>query len=201
MVERARTAIVDRIGVEPSRREVLTSAILLTAATRPAAAQGSVWPDPTDQRVTLDDVDAAIDRIFGIPRMACAELQAAMANRAVSLIDVREPEEFAVSHLPGALVVDPALRADVFLAEAPSRLGGKPPVFYCSVGIRSARLLHSLDWDLTNLPGPAYYLSGGLFRWLAEGRTLIDADGQVTRRVHPKDERWARLLVRVLRAG
>lgn len=198
---RARTAIGEPIGLGPSRREVLVCGAVAIAGVPPAHAQMSVWPNPSDPRVTLDDIDAAIDRVFGIPRVTCVELHEAMEHGAVSLIDVREPEEFAISRLPGAILVDPEMNADAFLTEIAPRLGDKPPVFYCSVGIRSARLLHSLDWNLTDLPGPGRCLSGGLFRWLAEGRSLVDADGQPTRRVHPKDAMWEQLLVRVLGSG
>lgn len=166
-----------------------------------AQAQLSPWPDPTDPAIRLDDVDAAVARVYRVPRITCPDLARHLAADSIDVIDVREPEEFALSHLPGAIRVDPDITADAFIADIVPRLGRRGAAFVCSVGIRSARLLAALDWDLIDeAGGPAACLAGGLFRWVGEHRDLVDQTGRPTREVHPKDAAWGELLARV-RAG
>lgn len=101
------------------------------------------------------------------------------------LIDVRTTEEFALSHLPGAVRCD-----DADEAAALSKRAGRV-VLYDSSGARSAKLAESLARrgvrDLA-------YLAGGIFQWANEERPLVDAAGHPTTRVHPYNRFWGRLL-------
>jgi len=109
------------------------------------------------------------------------------------LLDARSPEEYAVSHLPGARRVDPeekefpvldTLSRDTLL------------VVYCSVGYRSARITKRLRekgfHNVTNL-------KGSIFRWANEGRPVVRNDRPV-RAVHPYDQTWGTLLNDTLHA-
>ena len=108
------------------------------------------------------------------------------------LLDVRPPEEFAVSRLPGAHRVDPDARSVPGLdTAAPDR----PIVVYCSVGYRSARLASRLR---TQRDRPVVNLKGSIFRWANEGRTVV-RDGTPVRAVHPYDNTWGTLLSEPLR--
>lgn len=112
------------------------------------------------------------------------------------LFDVREPAEFAVSRIAGAVRVDPEMTADAFLARYGDLIDGRTAVFYCSVGVRSAKMISRLQSaggaarsaELRNL-------EGGIFRWHNEKRPLVDADGP-TAKVHRFDAYWGRLLAR-----
>jgi len=94
------------------------------------------------------------------------------------LLDVRTAEEYAVSHLPGAVRVEPAARVDEVLATTYSE---QPIVVYCSVGYRSSefaqRLQHGGRTSVVNL-------EGSIFAWVNEGRAL-QVDNSTTDRVHP----------------
>lgn len=104
------------------------------------------------------------------------------------LLDVRTPEEFAVSHLAGARRVDPG--ADALPPWLDGLDRGTPVVAYCSVGWRSAALVQRLrDGGFTDVAN----LRGSLFRWANEGRPVVRGDSTV-REVHPYDRRWGRLL-------
>ena len=107
------------------------------------------------------------------------------------LLDVRTPEEFAVSHLRGAVRVDP----DQPDLDAVPR-DGRPVVVYCSVGWRSgalgARLLERGHERVFNL-------EGGLFGWANAGRPVW-AEGSRAAKVHPYDDEWGRLLRPALRS-
>ncbi|MGN6331859.1 MAG: rhodanese-like domain-containing protein [Motilibacteraceae bacterium] len=98
-----------------------------------------------------------------IPTVAAAQVP----DDAV-LVDVREPDEWAAGHAPGALHVP--------LSQLPQRLDevpdDRPVVVVCRVGGRSAQAvawLNAQGWDTANL-------DGGMFAWVAAGRPLV-ADG------------------------
>ena len=103
------------------------------------------------------------------------------------LLDARSPEEYAVSHLPGARRVNPDVNAFPKL-DTLSR--DTAIVVYCSVGYRSARVTTWLrEQGFTN----AANLKGSIFRWANEGRPVVRDDTPV-RAVHPYDRTWGTLL-------
>jgi rhodanese-related sulfurtransferase len=125
-----------------------------------------------------------------------AALDGLMAKRAAVVFDVRTPQEYAVSHLPGAIHVDPGMSARDFLEQYGGEIKGKTAVFYCSVGVRSSRLAEKVDEGLKRRGATAVDdLAGGVFAWHGEGRPLVDAKGP-TDFVHPYDATWGRLLAR-----
>jgi len=76
----------------------------------------------------------------------------------VAIIDVREPKEFAVSHLPGAVNI-PVGQMQQRVAEIPT---GRPAVFICRSGARSLTASAiATRAGLTN----AAHLEGGLLAW------------------------------------
>ena len=108
------------------------------------------------------------------------------------LFDVREPEEYAVSHLQGAQPVpskDEALKA---LQGAPS---DQRIVLYCSVGYRSSELAQFL---MKKGYTEVYNLEGSIFAWANEERPVYQGNERVTV-VHPHDRTWGRLLKKSLR--
>ncbi|MGB3311682.1 MAG: rhodanese-like domain-containing protein [Nodosilinea sp.] len=101
------------------------------------------------------------------------------------LLDVRQDDEFAVSHLPEAHAA-PNLNAALALGLNRDR----PIVAYCSVGYRSARLVTGLqEAGYTQV----YNLSGSIFQWANQGRSLVHS-GQPTAVVHPYSPSWGLLL-------
>ena len=108
------------------------------------------------------------------------------------LFDVREPEEYAVSHLQGAR---PAPSKD----EALKALQGTPSdqriVLYCSVGYRSSELAQFL---MKKGYTEVYNLEGSIFAWANEGRPVYRGNERV-KVVHPYDRIWGSLLKKSLR--
>lgn len=141
-------------------------------------------------RVTWPEVEDRIHEAFpDVPSIGTAALSALMQDptRAVVLLDVREPEEFAVSHLEGAARVTSPEHAETLLRDAPE---DATIVAYCSVGYRSARLVAELrNRGLSNVRN----LEGSIFRWANEDRPLFRG-GATARGVHPFDETWGVLL-------
>lgn len=109
------------------------------------------------------------------------------------LLDVRASDEFAVSHLPGALRIDPA-SADLSVFDSLDR--EMSMVAYCSVGYRSAEMVMRLqEAGFKNVSN----LKGSIFKWANEGRPVY-RDGERVWEVHPYDRMWGRLLEKRLHA-
>ena len=119
-----------------------------------------------------------------------ARMQDASAPQAL-VLDVRSSEEFEVSHIRGAVRVDPE-QPDLDALQ----LRDDAPIFvYCSVGYRSAAIARQLTAAGSD---EVYNLKGGIFAWANEGRPII-RDGERASAVHPYDAIWGRLLRRDLR--
>jgi rhodanese-related sulfurtransferase len=103
------------------------------------------------------------------------------------VLDARTEDEYAVSHLRGAVRIDPyrpSLRP----------LRGFPKdtaiVLYSSVGYRGARVA---DFLARQGYSRVYNLDGGQFRWANAGRPVFRQD-RPTAEVHPYDATWGLLL-------
>ena len=98
-----------------------------------------------------------------VPSVSPAEVPADAA-----VLDVREPDEWAVGHIPGALHVP--------LSDVPFRLDALPEsevVVVCRNGGRSARAaawLNRNGFDAVNL-------DGGMAAWAEAGRPMVSDTG------------------------
>lgn len=90
-----------------------------------------------------------------------AELAGKVQEGAVTLVDVREPAEFAAGHIPGA-VNHPLSSFD------PSRLpaDGKPVILYCAAGGRSGTALGRCRDARADVDT---HLAGGIGSWQRAG--------------------------------
>ncbi len=131
--------------------------------------------------------------VFQISTDSLAALLSDTSAGAPLLLDTRPEEEYAVSHLRGAIRIDP--EAEQFSA-LDSLDRNRPIVTYCSVGYRSSAVAARLAAaGFTNVAN----LEGSIFRWANEGREVVRARISV-REVHPHDRIWGTLLDRNLRA-
>jgi len=149
-------------------------------------------PAPVEKNVGWDAMLALVRTRFPqVTQLSTAELDAWLKDPKrpqPQMLDAREPAEFAVSHLVGAIRVSPDATAKEILASLdPSR----PIVVYCSAGYRSSRLATRL---LESGRVRVSNLEGSIFTWANEGRPLVGRDGQVTTLVHPFDRVYGRLL-------
>ena len=103
------------------------------------------------------------------------------------LLDVRTPEEWSVSHLPGARRIEPGATAEVAAAGLAKET---PIVTYCAVGYRSGEMAERLRAaGFTNVRN----LEGSIFQWANEHRQLVHENESVIQ-VHPYNGFWGRLL-------
>ncbi len=137
------------------------------------------------------------ERFPEVPQVSTAELGEWLQTPGKALpllLDARTSEEWAVSHLPGALL---ATSEDQALVELQSAEQNHPIVVYCSVGYRSAVLARQLiARGFTNV----HNLEGSIFAWANEGRPVYQGEREV-RQVHPYNKVWAQLLNRELWAA
>ncbi len=112
-------------------------------------------------------------------------------DRTPLMLDIREPEEFSVSQIEGAILATTTEDALAALGSVPK---DRPIVVYCSVGYRSSAVAQELqDVGFTSV----YNLEGSIFAWANEGRRVVRDESQV-QEVHPFNAKWGQLLERTL---
>ncbi len=112
------------------------------------------------------------------------------------IIDVREAEEYAVSHITAAHRVSPDITAAAFQRRFQDQLKGRKVIVYCSVGVRSIGLANRIRDDVLAAGAASLVnLKGGLFAWHNEKRRLVDASGP-TDLIHPYNSFWGTLIER-----
>lgn len=106
----------------------------------------------------------------------------------ITIIDVRESNEFNISHLPKAINA-----TDSTLIELPLET---TIIVYCSVGLRSAKFAENLNkrgyTDVFNL-------RGSIFEWANNDYPLKRGNQTVTV-VHPYNKKWGSLVKTPLHA-
>ncbi|MFK7954061.1 MAG: rhodanese-like domain-containing protein [Ekhidna sp.] len=120
-----------------------------------------------------------------VPVIKAADLK---EKKDVILLDTRQPEEFEVSHLPGAMLIN----YDNFKLKDVKNVDKEAEVIvYCSVGYRSERIGEKLQKaGFTNVKN----LYGGIFGWKNEGLEVVDAKEQATDSVHTYNKTWSKWL-------
>ena len=130
------------------------------------------------------------DRFPDVAQLSVAELERLVAGEAGSrpvLLDARSTEEYAVSHLPGAVSLPVETVKDETLRELAA---SAPYVVYCSAGYRAcelARRLHQVGIHQVQ------NLEGGIFAWANAGHPVHRA-GQPVQAVHAYHRLFSRLL-------
>jgi molybdopterin/thiamine biosynthesis adenylyltransferase/rhodanese-related sulfurtransferase len=98
----------------------------------------------------------------GVQEIQPSQLAKRLAKgEALEIIDVREPYEWEIGHIPGARLVPLSRIAE----EIPRLDKRRETILYCKVGARSLRAAHQLaDAGVTDVRN----LAGGILRWIDE---------------------------------
>lgn len=162
-----------------ARTIILAGMALVLTACNSTATFGSSVSDAT----RLEQIDALYQgyredfpQVKEITPQGVADAQ---KSGDVVLVDVRTPEEQAVSMLPGAIT------AEVFEAAAET-YRNKTVVTYCTIGARSGVYADELcqkGFDVRNL-------KGSLLAWTHAGLPLKDSESHDTKRVHVYGKKW-----------
>lgn len=171
------------------KKPLIIGGLVVVAVAAGIGAAGQ-WPAPEMERI-----HASIEESHeGVEHIAADDFMKLKPSE-VALFDVREVEEFEVSHLPGAIQVSPEITAAEFEAQFGEALNGKTAIFYCSVGVRSSILAERVASLVEQSTGAApMNLIGGAFQWSNDGRAMITPKGGETRSIHPYDSYWGRLI-------
>lgn len=104
------------------------------------------------------------------------------------LLDIRSNEEYQVSHLPGAKLVEYENFDQKIVKSIPL---DAEIVVYCSVGYRSEKIGEQLiDLGYSDVKN----LYGGIFQWKNEGYAVINPDALETDSVHTYNRKWSKWL-------
>ena len=124
-----------------------------------------------------------------VPAIDTQALEKQLAESdALILLDAREPDEYAVSHLQNARNVGFENFDIQSLADIDKN---SPIVVYCSVGYRSEKIGEELqEAGYTNVIN----LRGGIFDWANQKLPLVNEEQETVTTVHPYDEEWGRWL-------
>lgn len=111
--------------------------------------------------------------LHGVKNLSTRESIELTNKEALLIVDVRQREEFEVSHMRGAVLVE-----DI---DFESLKTDQPILLYCTVGFRSTEL----GTTLTNKGfSHIYNLDGGLIRWKNKGQPVYNMQEQSTDSVH-----------------
>ena len=188
---------------------VYTASILLAVLSVPAiAAQEDSEDNTVFWSTTLKMIRAKFPGVVQLStdslqtwldesRQAEAETEQSQSGQAPAerplLLDVREREEYEVSHLKDAVLATSEKEALEALEGVPR---DRPVVLYCSVGYRSSEMagfLQKRGFD------KVYNLEGSIFAWTNEGKPVYRG-GERVQVVHLYDRVWGKLLKKVLRS-
>jgi rhodanese-related sulfurtransferase len=170
------------------RNLMICSFIAIAGVISPALAQVD----------SLSVIDNQLRRDFPeIESIKAADLQALLLSKPEPIIlDVREADEYAVSHLKGAIRVAPNAELNEVMRQIGGELQGRTLIVYCSVGVRSTKLATRLRAGLRkNGAERIANLSEGIFGWHNSKRPLV-ASSAATPFVHPYNEVWGQLVER-----
>ena len=167
--------------------KTLSFLILMAITTKIGWGQNLVWPE------VLEDIRARYPEVQQLSTDSLASWLDAGDKKQPILLDIREENEYAVSHLAGARHLPPDA-TDFSLLDGVPR--DTPLVLYCSVGYRSSKMAQQLQemgfTDVSNL-------EGSIFTWANEGRPVIH-EGEPVHAVHPYNKVWGMLLKKELRS-
>lgn len=114
-----------------------------------------------------------------VKELSPQELRKLQETGATVLVDVRTPEEQAVSMLPGAITKEAFESAqDIYRDQS--------VVAYCTIGARSGAYAEKLKKEGFK----AFNLKSGILAWTYAGLPLLNPKGEKTKRVHTYGRRW-----------
>lgn len=145
--------------------------------------------------ISLKKTHANIEKTYQNVQHIDAQFLKKTNKNKVLIFDVRQPEEFKVSHIKEAIQINPDIELDSFKKKFSGLVSGKIVIFYCSVGVRSSALASRLESTLQEASVSAYYnLKGGVFQWHNDSRPLIKDNGISTENIHPYSDHWGQLI-------
>ena len=128
-----------------------------------------------------------------VPLIKADELNQKLGT--VFVLDTRAPEEYGVSHIEGAKMID----YDHFdIKEVESIPKDAEVIVYCSVGYRSERIGEKLqEAGYENVKN----LYGGIFDWKNQDFPTVNTSNQPTDSVHTYNKSWGQWLYKGIKVN
>lgn len=124
------------------------------------------------------------------PTISTEEAQKKLNTKNVYFLDIREEEEFEVSHLPGAINYGSNSDNKSILKKIPK---DAEVIVYCSIGYRSQKAGKELiKLGYTHVEN----LYGGIFQWFNEEKKVVNENNQATRKIHTYNEKWSKWVLK-----
>lgn len=164
-----------------------TAFTFVAVSTLLAPIPGCSTPNSSVEEQTDAEKESAIDLMYDeyradfpdAPEIDVEELLTLRETQDVLIVDVREPQERAVSIIPGAI------SRESFESMKESLKKG-PIVVHCTIGYRSGKYVEKLKAEGIE----AHNLKGSILSWVHAGQPVVDPEGNQTKRVHVYGERW-----------
>jgi len=169
-----------------ARLRLLVLGLLLMFAT--SSANAWFWESPTWQSINAD----LKEDYPQVTHATTQDLEQRLVDRTRPLpllIDARALDEYSVSHIAGAKHAETVEQVQALLR---GRADGTDVFVYCSVGVRSARLVAKLQAAGVK---QVVNLKGSIFEWANRGLPVY-RDGEPAAGVHPFNRKWGKLLDR-----
>ena len=120
-----------------------------------------------------------------VPLIAAEDLK---DKKNVIILDIRSPEEFDISHIEGAKMIDYKNFKKTDVKEFDKE---EEVIVYCSVGYRSERIGERLQqMGYKNVKN----LYGGIFDWKNKGLEVVNRNNLTTDSVHTYNKAWSKWL-------
>ena len=132
------------------------------------------------------DFNKKVKRVLShsVNQIGVQELKGTIDNYV--LLDIRELEEYSISHIPGAIYFGYDNPKYEVLDDLPK---DTPIIVYCSIGYRSEKMGEKLlKRGYTNVQN----LYGSIFEWANCGYLLVDPMEQATQNIHTYNKRWSK---------
>jgi rhodanese-related sulfurtransferase len=162
------------------------------------------WSGVTYSDTGLEQIEKSLEEGSSIRHVDVENILSSLNKHSDNtyLFDVRDPDEYAVSHLAGAIRLDPESDPGDFLETYGYLLEQGDVIFYCAVGTRSTELAQLIADLIDDQASHAEFsaaapanMKGGIFHWHNDSLPLVDTEGS-TDFVHPYSWFQKRLLLR-----
>lgn len=130
-----------------------------------------------------------------VPFISAEALHTIQNKDSLQLLDIRKTEEYKISHLKNAVLVNyPDFSLQKFTKAFPNK--NLPIVVYCSVGIRSGKIGEKLQKAGYKKVKNLY---GGIFKWKAKNYPVYDIENKETQKVHAYNKKWGEYLTNAIK--
>lgn len=118
-----------------------------------------------------------------VPEISVSEADSLKKTKAI-FIDTREKNEFAISHIEGAIFVG---YDSLDLSPLENIKKDKEIIVYCSVGYRSEKIAERLSkLGYKNVKN----LYGGIFEWKNQNKEVVNLEKCTTEKIHAYNRIW-----------